>query len=194
MNILRGVDISHWNSDKDFDFVKDYADFFILKATEGRSYIDPTYKARFTRLMKLSKCVASYHFYNKKYSVGEQFVNITKNIDGFNFPYVLDVEETGTDWREVFELANRLTNFYGRKPIIYTGYAMYNKIQGVDRKAYNWWIARYNNKIKDTDIIKDNVVMWQYSDKSNWCGKNLEIDGDIFHGTYQEFMDLGKVK
>lgn len=190
--MLRGCDLSHWNNDKDFNHVFNYAEFFILKATEGRSYVDPTYKARFDRLYKASKCVASYHFYNKRYTVAEQFLNITKHIDGRNFPYVLDVEEENTDWSEVFELANRLTRYYGRKPIIYTGYAMYNKIRGIDRTAYKWWIARYNNKVSFEDIVKDNVIMWQYSDKSNWCGKSLEVDGDLFGGSYKDFMELGK--
>ena len=62
-----GIDVSNHNGRIDFDKVKaDGVSFVYLKASEGKSYTDPSFKKNYTSVLKAGMKVGAYHFFRKK--------------------------------------------------------------------------------------------------------------------------------
>ena len=62
--MLKGIDVSHHNSYQykrgAIDFSKH--DFIIVKATEGKSYVDPMYETYISDITSLQKPYGIYHY------------------------------------------------------------------------------------------------------------------------------------
>src|SRR5256714_3531030 len=60
---LEGIDVSHWNGSIDWSQVASSGErFAIMKATEGVSYVDPTYAHNRQAALAAGMVVAAYHF------------------------------------------------------------------------------------------------------------------------------------
>ena len=118
---LKGIDIS--NHQRGIDLSKIDCDFVIMKATEGKSYVDPSCDTFFQQALSLSKKLGVYHFANNSDNTAEQeanwFINNTKGYIGKAIP-VLDWEDNVTDnvdW--ALDWLQRVEKAYGTKPLIY---------------------------------------------------------------------------
>jgi hypothetical protein len=67
-----GPDISHWQTAVDLKTTVKHVDFVILKASEGLSYVDPTFVARWAELGRLRTPRAAYHFARPETSATSQ--------------------------------------------------------------------------------------------------------------------------
>lgn len=119
--MLKGIDIS--NHQSNIDLSKVACDFVIIKATEGKSYVDPSCDTFFQQALKLGKKLGVYHFANNSDNTAEEeanwFINNTKGYIGKAIP-VLDWEDNvksdvawALKWLQLVEKA------YGCKPLIY---------------------------------------------------------------------------
>lgn len=192
--MLRGCDLSHWNSDKQFDWVFNYADFFILKATESVGYKDPTCTARMDKLIQAGKLTGLYHFFSN--------ADITKQVENFGSIYykyqlysipVLDVENRQTDWDKVKKFIKLFVERYGTEPILYVDNAHYNAMPDILKTIAKIWIARYNSKLTTKDIqrLYNNVIMWQYTDQGLFNGHAFgRLDCDYFFGDIEDWKKL----
>ena len=119
--MLKGIDISHWQSTfNNFDDV----DFAIIKATEGVGYVDPACDTLYQRAKKAGKLLGVYHYArpdtgNSAISEADFFV---ENIKGYlnEAILVLDWEEGdlgNTTWAKSF--LDRVKEKTGIKPLIY---------------------------------------------------------------------------
>src|SRR6059058_1692614 len=60
---LEGIDVSHWNGSIDWSQVASSGErFAIMKATEGRTYVDPTYSSNRQGALDAGLAVTAYHF------------------------------------------------------------------------------------------------------------------------------------
>lgn len=88
------VDLSKWQAEVDFQALKKYGIWGVcLKATEGISFVDPTFKDRAIRAKKAGLVVLSYHFTDFKDPVEEadHYASIIKPAKLTGRP-MLDVE------------------------------------------------------------------------------------------------------
>ena len=60
--MLKGIDISNWQGDVNFDSVSKTQDFVIIKATEGVGYKDPRFEQYRAELRRLKIPTGYYHF------------------------------------------------------------------------------------------------------------------------------------
>ena len=92
--MLKGIDIS--NHQRGIDLSKIDCDFIIIKATEGKSFVDPSCDRFFQQALSLGKKLGIYHFANNSDNTPEQeadwFINNTKGDIGKAIP-VLDWED-----------------------------------------------------------------------------------------------------
>lgn len=185
-----GIDVSHHNGWIDWKKVAENPkiQFVYIKATQGVGFTDPMYKRNFREARKAGLNVGAYHFFTSKKSGKLQF-NYFKSIVGRNpgniIPMV-DVEYArGNSGMTASQLQSELTVFcelikkeYGRKPIIYTSSAIYNKMLGGKFDSYYIWIARYGI----TPNLKSNRKhhVWQFTEHGIVDGIDYNVDLNRF--------------
>lgn len=195
--MLNGIDISNWQRDIGIDSLCK-ADFVIVKATGGISYVDSSCD-RFVQY-----CIAHnipwgfYHFQNddkKNRSATEEaeyFYKNCKNYFGKGIP-ILDYERyntNATSWIE--EFCKCIHDWSGVWPIIYmnSDYINNKKVcanSWVKQKC-GLWLAGYPKNYTNYPANKNcpyrhngwTLAIWQFTSSLSFAGKKL--DGDIFYG------------
>lgn len=96
---VTGVDLSHYNPEPPTATL----DFVILKATQGTTFIDPTYAGRAAWAIDNNLVLGAYHFLTTTDPVTAQVDHFASVLDGVSdYPtfLALDVEDDGT-WRDL---------------------------------------------------------------------------------------------
>lgn len=147
--MLRGIDISKWQSVGTGDQAED---FVIIKATEGDGYTDPSCDAHYQRAKKAGKLLGVYHFArpdlgNSATAEANWFVSQIKGYIGEAI-LVLDweVQTNKTAWAK--EFLDRVYALTGVKPLIYMSASVVNgnNWSAVAKADYGLWIAGYPAK------------------------------------------------
>ena len=195
---LKGIDISKWQSSLNLSKI-DF-DFAIIKATEGKSYVDPYCDKFFQKALKLGKKLGVYHFANNPSNTAEQeanwFINNTKGYIGKAIP-VLDWESKDTSnvaW--ALEWLERVEKVYGCKPMIYMSQSVVNRHDWSKVVAGNYglWVAKYRDYVADYNYDMSNAgskpevkywkfyAIWQWTSSGRLNGYNGNLDLDEFYG------------
>lgn len=187
-----GIDVSRYQGDIDWQTVKTdkNVSYVYLKATEGASLVDVTYRYNLTEARKAGLKVGCYHFFSPTVDPETQFKNFTStvNLDEQDLIPIIDVEIIGKGSAQRF--CERLTRFlhmveehYGIRPIIYTSSNFYNKYLAGKYTDYKYMIARYAEDIPElTDDIR--FVMWQFTANGRIEGINGPVDRSRFMDEY----------
>ena len=132
---IYGVDLSHHNCVEDWDQVT--ASFVYLKATEGATHQDETFKRFAHNAQKRGILVGAYHFMTTSSSSEEQFQNFHQATAGIKMDLipVIDIERqtkgykvSGNELRKrVRVFVNLCKKHYGKNPIIYCSQPFYTK-------------------------------------------------------------------
>ena len=195
---LKGIDIS--NHQRGLDLSKIDCDFVIIKATEGKSYVDPSCDNFFQKALSLGKKLGVYHFANNSDNTAQQeadwFIQNTRGYIGKAIP-VLDWEDNITDnvpW--ALEWLQRVEEAYGCKPIIYMSESVVNRHDwsSVANANYGIWVAKYRDNLPDYnyDMSKagnmpsikywSTMALWQWTSTGRLNGWNGNLDLDVFYG------------
>ena len=195
---LKGIDIS--NHQRGLDLSKIDCDFVIIKATEGKSYVDPSCDTFFQQALSLGKKLGVYHFANNSDNTAQQeadwFIQNTRGYIGKAIP-VLDWEDNITDnvpW--ALEWLQRVEEAYGCKPIIYMSESVVNRHDwsSVANANYGIWVAKYRDNLPDYnyDMSKagnmpsikywSTMALWQWTSTGRLNGWNGNLDLDVFYG------------
>lgn len=179
-----GIDVSRYQGDIDWQTVKKDKEvsYVYLKATEGASLVDVTYRHNLTEARKAGLKVGSYHFFSPTADPETQFENFTNtvNLTEQDLLPLIDVEIKGKVSPQCF--CERLTRFlrmvekhYGIRPVIYTSNNFYNKYLTGKYLDYKYMIARYSEDVpKPMDDIM--FVMWQFTANGRIMGINGAVD------------------
>lgn len=197
--MLKGIDISKWQ--KGLDLSKINCDFVIMKATEGKSYVDSCCDTFFQQALQLGKKLGVYHFANNSDNTPEQeanwFIENTKGYIGKAIP-VLDWEDQGATndvawalkWLQIVEQA------YGCKPLIYMSESVVNSYDwsSVANANYGLWVAKYKDNNADYNYDMSNAgnkpsvkhwsfyALWQWTSSGRLDGYNGNLDCNEFYG------------
>lgn len=190
-NLLKGIDISHWQTVTSFKAVKeDGIDFVYFKATEGNTYLDPTAIPRYNDAKANGLLVGFYHFArfaNMQDAVAEADFFISK-VGGLavDLPFVLDLESDDNGLSvaelsaEAIAFCDRVASKTGKPVLIYT-FPYFAKNQ-LDKSVgkYGLWYANYAGDKADGVIWQDWVAL-QYTDKGRVNGISGNVDMDYLH-------------
>lgn len=195
---LKGIDIS--NHQRGLDISKIDCDFVIIKATEGKSYVDKSCDGFFQQTLSLGKKLGIYHFANNSDNTAKQeadwFIQNTQGYIGKAIP-ILDWEDNITDnvpW--ALEWLQRVEEAYGCKPMIYMSESVVNRHDwsSVVAGNYGLWVAKYRDYLPDYnyDMSKagnmpsikywNEYAMWQWTSSGRLNGWNGNLDCNIFYG------------
>ena len=195
---LKGIDIS--NHQRGLDLAQIDCDFVIIKATEGKSYVDPSCDTFFQKALSLGKKLGIYHFANNSDNTAQQeadwFIQNTRGYIGKAIP-VLDWEDNITDnvpW--ALEWLQRVEQAYDCKPLIYMSESVVNRYDWspVANANYGIWVAKYRDNLPDYnyDMSKagnmpsikywSTMALWQWTSTGRLNGWNGNLDCDVFYG------------
>ncbi|MDE7428644.1 MAG: hypothetical protein K2N00_05135 [Lachnospiraceae bacterium] len=203
---IRGVDVSHYQGDIDWEKMSDEnIDFVYIKATEGSSHVDEKFHTNWENIAQTDLCYGAYHFFSFD-SAGEtqaqNYISTVGSLDGKLIP-VVDVEYYGDKENRKNELDNKaitkelgvllraLEEEYHTKPIIYTTYSAYHDFIEGTFNEYDLWIR---NVYYTPDIgMKGRWLYWQYTDRAKfdaYTGEEQYIDMNVFAGSRTEFLNM----
>lgn len=204
-SVTYGLDISHYQGDliTALNKKKDSLYFVICKATEGTSYIDPTYEANCNILKEKHVVRGAYHFYLCEYdpiAQAQHFAKVVMDnqfLNSGHLPPVMDIENSSMDTNcgdlktaqnNILLFLKEVEKITGRIPMIYTNKSTGDKyLNSPDFAKYHLWIAAYTNDLTTSNIPSawDNKWMiWQRSDSYSY--QNTNFDFDIFNGNRME--------
>ncbi|MBR1724880.1 MAG: glycoside hydrolase family 25 protein, partial [Ruminococcus sp.] len=200
---VKGVDVTHYQGDIDWETLSDGIDFAYIKATEGSGSVDESFAYNYREARAAGLRVGAFHFFSFDSSGKTQAENFISNVEGFDgmLPPVIDVEYYGdyfSDPKPAEEVLPELTAMidalrahYGTEPVIYaTGSAYRRYIKDADLGCPLW---RRNVYLKPAD----DWTFWQYSSVGRLDGYNGEekyIDLNVFNGTREEFDSFGRTQ
>jgi GH25 family lysozyme M1 (1,4-beta-N-acetylmuramidase) len=178
---LRGIDVSHHNKYKIPDFSKQ--DFVIMKATEGKSFVDPMMNT-YIEMLKPDQLYGFYHFArperNRAKDEALHFCN-TIGKYGEEAILVLDWEALAVqqpiEW--ALEWCKEVEKIYGKKPLIYCSSWYTKKCRLLLQNDIGLWVAHYTKKDKPTIYTYPTYALWQYTSEP--------YDKDVFNGTRKQW-------
>ena len=196
---IKGIDISHWNGNIDFDKVRAAGiEFVIIKAggSDRRFYIDPMFKTNYEKAKAAGLMVGAYYFVGKKFYGDvagiEDAKRFIKILDGlkFEYPVFVDVETTDARYKELatdatiafcstMEAAGYFVGIYASD---ISGFK--EKLNHDRLMQYVHWVARYGKK--PTNCIDG--FIHQYSSKGAVDGISGSVDLDVATVDYSKVI------
>lgn len=184
-----GIDVSNHQGYIDWKSVAkdENVQFVYIKATEGATYVSPTFEQNIEGARKAGLKVGCYHFLRSTSYIHDQFKNFITYCreEEQDLAPLIDIEVTGhwtakqvADSLQLF--ADMLEDYYGARPIIYTGTNFYNKYLSKQFYDYKLFIAKYS----DTEpVLCDGTsyTLWQFTDSGNVDGIRTDVDQSRFN-------------
>ena len=198
---IHGIDVSHHQSDIDWDNVKAMQikniqiGFSFIKATEGADDMDENFKANWKQAKIAGIPRGAYHFFNPAKNGNLQALNFieTVRLQHGDLPPVLDVEQIYSISKDdlqqrVSEWLTAVENHYKVKPIIYTGADFYTKYLAGKFDDYPLWVAHYF--VRDKPRVKRPWTFWQHNEAGHVNGIKTFVDFNVFNGDSTDFANL----
>lgn len=196
-----GIDVSHYQGKIDWLALSNYNDefplgFVFVRATAGTS-IDKEFKNNWRGVKENGFLRGAYHYYRPDENSVKQADNFIKNVklSKGDLPPVLDIEKIPN--RQSLDSLQaglkrwltKVEKHYGMKPIIYSGESFYTDFLKEEFEGYDLWIANYSFF---EDEIRNEWLIWQFTDKALLKGINGTVDVDIYNGSFEELKEMCK--
>ena len=179
----QGIDVSHHQGHINWSLVaKDkHIQFVYIKATEGATHVDKSYRFNITEARRYGLKCGSYHYLRNTSRISSQFENFktTAKRDIQDLIPIVDVEEkVAKDSIRLF--CNLIRAHYGKRPVIYGTNRSYNSFCAPDFNNYILMIGRYG---ANRPVIKGtgHYDIWQYSQEGKVDGIEKPVDLNRFH-------------
>lgn len=188
--VYHGIDVSNHQGSIDWDKVAkdENVQFVYIKATEGATYVSPTFEQNIQEARKAGMKVGCYHFLRATSYIHDQFRNFIEYCreDEQDLAPLIDIEVKGS-WldEEVADsvklFADLLEEYYGVRPIIYTGTNFYNKYLSEEfNDGYELFIAKYSENEPELMDGTDYTI-WQFTDCGEVNGIYTDVDQSRFN-------------
>lgn len=189
------IDLSHHNPEPDWKALKHGGVIAVMmKATEGTSYVDPTWASRALKAQDAGLLIAPYHFFKGG--------NVTKQMDWFlsqsaapqGGRIVIDHETDAT----LDELCQAVTYVRGKRPdlqlTVYSGHTIKEQLgsTGVRNELIgtSLWIAQYTSASAPSWPKQQwpQWSLWQWTDKETVPGISQPVDGNKWNGSPENLV------
>lgn len=195
-NITMGIDVSHFQGDVDWPSIAHKLGFAFIKGTEGMAYVDPKFKANAQNLKLNNINFGVYHFYLPNEDPKKQAEHFLQTIQGVSpeLRPVLDVElSQGLDKKAISKGVTTWLNIVetalGCTPILYSYASFYDSYLGREFNDYPFWLAGFTDQLKPP-VSRNNVDIWQYSEKGMVSGVSGAVDLDKALVTSTTMQDM----
>ena len=188
-----GIDVSSWQRNIDFSRVKaDGIDVVYIKASEGRTMVDPYFEQNYRNAKANGLKVGFYHYVTATnvYQAEEQASFFASLINGKDYDCkpAMDYENfRGASYDEINAIAvafmRKLKELTGKEAIVYSNM---NNLRHTFNSSVanegNLWFAYYSNPdyVLDENVAWDTYVGIQYTNIGSVAGINGNVDRDKF--------------
>lgn len=198
----KGIDISHWQGNIDWQAVKaSGVEFAIIKAggSDDGFYTDSNFETNYSNAKAVGMPIGAYYFVGKDFKSKEdgiadakRFVDIIKD-KSFEYPIYVDVEITRPEEKEgVTEATIEFCKYLQDKKYLYGIYGSdigtfetrvnLNELDGIEI-----WVARYGGEPKYVPCYG----MWQYSSSGQVLGIKGNVDMNLCYKDYPTIIKNG---
>ena len=190
-----GIDISKHNGHINWDELKKQnLDFVFMKATEGKTRLDPRYQENLRGAKKIKVRVGAYHFFKFNRDGADQARNFLSKVNIYNLDFapILDVEESGNFTnrnnpqlvtKEIRDFIKYVEARSSRKVIIYTNGNEYNKFIKNNFNSNPVWICSLDEEPPIDRVWR----FWQYAHRGKIDGIKGWVDLNTFNGSQSEW-------
>ena len=194
----KGIDVSHYQGNINWEKVKPQIDFAILRMGLGddiTSQDDKQFERNYAECVRLGIPFAVYFFSYavNKAKVAKEIAHIKRLLNGkkINAPVYIDVENTkGLDWRKISnaELLGIMQEFnaqlaaLGCKMGIYSSRSAFWNEKMTDKWYDNIskWVAEYGDKVNNFNRTYD---IWQHTSKGRIDGISGNVDMNVMYNS-----------
>ncbi len=199
-NFALGFDWSHYQNITDILKVKNagYA-FSFGKATEGLTYVDPSFAQNYKALKVVAMIRGAYHFarpgLGDPAGQAQKYFDTVNAVGGFDgLPPMLDIEDAGglskaalALWIRQFASAIKLST--GMQPLLYTYVSFAEQYLDPSLCAeFQLFIADYGVQQPPKVLNWDKWFFFQHSDSGVIPGIGGAVDLDVFDGTIADLQ------
>ena len=196
---IKGIDVSHWQGDIDWEAVKeDGVEFAIIKAggSDAGFYIDSKFEENYAAAKAAGVAVGAYYFVGELCKSSEdgaadaeRFIDILKDKQ-FEYPVYIDFEAPDSSDKagntdaviafcEAMENAGYFVGVYASEISGFKDRLDDSRLQHISH-----WVARYGSKpATDANVFH----IWQYASDGSVAGINGNVDMDV------SYLDLETV-
>ena len=185
---IRLADISEWQPNFDAPaYLKSHA-CIILRSHSGNRP-DKMFPARRDYVRKYNFTAVGYYQYmvasRSATDQANDFVKALGPLKANEFAVIDSEEGSGSQVQRCEDWCKIVDKQYGQPSVIYASESWFkDKLGGVDRwKGRARWIAAYRST--EPTVAHE---LWQNTDSASFPGLGSPIDGNLFHGTAQEFL------
>lgn len=201
--LIHGIDVSHHQGKINWPMVKSMESenvkigFVFIKATEGYTLVDKSFKDNWFQAGLAGIPRGAYHFFIAGKSGARQAQNFIRHVpvEANTLPPVVDIEQRYGTPPSIFRkqlqiMLDSLESYYKQKPIIYTYASFYNDFLDGHFDDYPLWVAHYF-ELKSPRTDRD-WLFWQHSEQGHVYGINRKVDFNVFSGDSSAFNKLMK--
>lgn len=197
--IYRGVDISHWNANVNFESLKKQGIQFVIIKVGGHEtafYKDSRFTRNYNAAKNAGLFVGAYYFAGKSFTNAvrgkndaQHFINMIKGKQ-FEFPVVLDSEITpmtekvgatsaAVAFCKEMERNGYYVSIYGSDISVFK-----NRYNIEQLKDFDKWVARYGSP---PNYVKEYGI-WQYSNSGRFADNKSSFDLNYAYKEYPKII------
>ena len=188
--IYEGIDVSRWQGSINFtEVANDGIDIVYIKATQGTTYVSPTFEEQYTNAKNNELKIGFYHYVTAR-TIEEarneaQFFASKISGKQIDCKLAMDFEEFGNLSQEEInaiglEFVRRLEELTNKPVIIYSNTYAARTIWNGEITKYPLWVAEYGVSKPRDNGKWNSYVGWQYTNMGNIKGINGNVDRDKF--------------
>jgi len=199
---IHGIDIARYQNQIDWKQVqRANVSFAYIKATEGGDLLDERFKENWRGARRAGVLRGAYHFYYFCRPAADQARWFIRNVprDAKMLPPVLDME-----WNpqsptcqlrpvprkvrsEMLIFLKRVTQHYGKRPVIYATPKFYQENQLWRIQGYEFWLRSVADHPSDRYPGR-RWAFWQYTSTGIVPGVQGEADINVFKGSAEQWQ------
>lgn len=194
--IVKCIDISHWQGFPDFDQVAAAGVIAMIhKATEGTSYVDPNRGINCKNAMDAGIAIATYHWIKPGNAEAQMqfYLDTIDPVEGERV--VIDYEEDGCDLDDLHRAVEFLASDpRGLQITVYSGHLLKEQLNGDSDELLaaetDLWLAQYTSGTPSWSTgTYPTYTLWQYSENGEIDGINDSyVDLNRFNGSDEELL------
>lgn len=196
---VKGFDISGYQPNPDYSSaVANGAEFVIIKATEGTTYMSSSFSSQYNGATKAGLIRGAYHFAHPDTSSGATQAKFFLangggwSGDGITLPGMIDLESVSgsstcyglsknamVSW--IHDFGNTYKASTGRYPMIYTNAGWWNQCAASSAFASDYPLVVANYGVSSPQIPTgfNYYSFWQYADSGTFPGDQDTWNGDL---------------
>ena len=197
---VEGLDVSHHQIRINWKKVDKKYKFIIMKATEGKDFLDSDFLYNWNNARLNGFTVGAYHFFSMLSSgvaQADYYISMVPDLDKA-LPPVIDLEiplkyPKNVVLNELKDMIEKLEKHYKKKVIIYVTYHTYNAYIKGEFPENKLWIR----DIKFIPELAENNrwVIWQVSNRGRVTGIPGFTDKNVLrNGTVEDLIENSKIK